>query len=114
MIKKYCVISKENNLNSICKSGLSHDEAETALCSLINSGLEEAYIGDDITPDQAYIAVKDGCVDGACFTHSEDSPQWVDDMVSKGFSVQILDRAKAKEVLFARIDTSRLRDVTAN
>jgi hypothetical protein len=84
---------------------LSHEEAEVALYSLINSGLEDAYIGEDITADQAYIAVKEGYVDGACCTQSDDSIKWVDNMVSEGFNVLIFDRSRAKEVLFTSIDT---------
>ncbi|ARM86119.1 hypothetical protein MARSALSMR5_04099 (plasmid) [Marinobacter salarius] len=57
-----------------------------------------------IEPTEAYVAVdKDGFVDGACFTQSEDSDRWVSEMKKAGCSVQIRGRAEAKRILFTHI-----------
>jgi hypothetical protein len=57
-----------------------------------------------ITEDQAYIAVrKDGFVDGACFTESEDAQRWCKIMKIAGMKIEIRDRKEAKQVLFTYI-----------
>ncbi len=57
-----------------------------------------------ITEQQAYIAVrKDGFVDGACFTESEDSGKWCNEMRTAGMSIEVRDRKEAKQVLFTHI-----------
>lgn len=57
-----------------------------------------------ITEQQAYIAVrKDGYVDGACFTESEDSKNWCNEMRAAGMNIEVRDRKEAKRVLFTHI-----------
>ena len=64
-------------------------------------------LGNDaggITEDQAYIAVrKDGFVDGACFTQSEDSDDWCKEMKAAGMAIEVRDRKEAKQILFTHI-----------
>ena len=57
----------------------------------------------------AYIAVTpNGFVDGACFTESEDSSQWVAEMEKAGMSIQRLPRGEAKRVLFSQLPQATL------
>jgi len=59
--------------------------------------------------DLAYIAVTaTGFVDGACFTESEDSAQWVAEMERAGMAIQRLPRSEAKRVLFTQLPTATL------
>ncbi len=51
--------------------------------------------------DQAYIAIRpDGFVDGACFTESDDSNDWCQDMRVAGMRIERRGRAEAKRLLF--------------
>lgn len=57
----------------------------------------------------AYIAVTpSGFVDGACFTESEDSAQWVAEMERAGMAIQRVSRAEAKRVLYTRLPSATL------
>ena len=57
-----------------------------------------------ITEQQAYISVtKKGFVDGACFTESSDSENWVTEQEKAGFKVKVVDRQYAKKVVFTQL-----------
>lgn len=57
----------------------------------------------------AYIAVTpSGFVDGACFTDSEDTPQWLAEMDNAGMAVHRLPRSEAKRVLFTNLPQATL------
>lgn len=57
---------------------------------------------------QAYIAVTStGFVDGACFTESEDTAEWVAEMKAAGMRIDCVPRAEAKRLLFTRLPLSR-------
>ncbi len=55
----------------------------------------------------AYIAITGtGYVDGACFTESEDSAQWVREMEQAGMTVKRVPRREAKALLFTQLPTN--------
>lgn len=59
--------------------------------------------------DLAFIAVTPaGFVDGACFTESDDSANWVSEMESAGMYVQRVPRDEAKSLLFTVIPQATL------
>ncbi|MBK3919910.1 MULTISPECIES: hypothetical protein [Stutzerimonas] len=57
----------------------------------------------------AYIAVTPtGFVDGACFTESEDTQQWIAEMEDSGMQIQRLSRSEARKVLFSHLPQATL------
>lgn len=58
----------------------------------------------ELTAQEAYIAVTaTGFVDGACFTDSEETAQWVAEMKAAGMRVDRVPRAEAKRMLFTQL-----------
>lgn len=57
----------------------------------------------------AYIAVTPtGFVEGACFTESEDSSKWVEEMKGAGLNIEQVSRAEAKRLLFSQLPQATL------
>ncbi len=62
----------------------------------------------ELSTQEAYIAVTaTGFVDGACFTESPDTAEWVAEMKAAGMRIDRVLRAKAKRVLFTQLPMSR-------
>lgn len=56
----------------------------------------------------AFVAIThSGFVDGACFTESEDSRGWVQEMEAAGMTVKQIPRADAKRVLFTQLKNEK-------
>lgn len=61
-----------------------------------------------LSTHEAYIAVTaTGFVDGACFTESPDTAEWVAEMTAAGMRVDRVPRAEAKRLLFTQLPVSR-------